>query len=76
MPCKTCCTSDAPLRRSRVSLPHPDVVFNEKVITDIFKVDGMNVLSLVDKGTRYVSCIVLEQLTAAAVWDGVFVVGL
>lgn len=69
--CKACAIYGAPPRRVHVALPHEDGKFNEEVIVDVFSLNKRAVLSIIDRDTRFLSCIFLDHLNAAAIWDGI-----
>lgn len=69
--CKACAIYGAPPRRVQVALPHDDGKFNEEVIVDVFSLNQRPVLSVIDRDTRFLPCIILSQLNAAAIWDGI-----
>lgn len=69
--CKACAIYGAPPRRVQVALPHEDGKFNEEVIVDVFSLNQRPVLSIIDRDTRFLSCVFLTKLNAAAIWDGI-----
>lgn len=69
--CKACAIYGAPPRRVRVAFRHEHGKFNEEVIVDVFSLNSRPVLSIIDRDTRFLSCVFLHRLTAAAIWDGI-----
>lgn len=54
----------------RVSLPSENGKFNEEVIVDVFVIKWQSVLSILDRDNKFLACVQLKTVTAAAIWDG------
>lgn len=69
--CKACAIYGASPRRVKVALPHEDGTFNEEIIVDVFSLNSRPVLSIIDRDTRFLSCVFLQRVNAASIWDGI-----
>lgn len=58
-------------RRVQVSLPHDYGKFNVEVIANAFSLNKRAVLSNIDCNTSFISCVFLDHLNAATIWDGI-----
>jgi transposase InsO family protein len=65
--CETCATWDRRLTTFRIR-DIDDVVFNQELLIDIAYLDGLPILQVVDRGTRFSAARFLRRVDAVEVW--------
>lgn len=66
--CDTCQREGNVPHRFRVSLPSGEIVFNRENCLDLMKINGHQILHIVDRDTRFSAAVILEAESTKAVW--------